>query len=134
MENFKNTLDYCGLSDVHCNGPIFTWNNGKEGIDFTMERLDRVLANLEWHNLFPNVVSTVDLATFSDHLSLTIDPMGCRNVRRRGRRFRYEAGWGENLECKKIIKKIWRVKEKEQGTWKRVEKKLKKSRGGFVQW
>ena len=41
---------------------------------------------------------------------------------------------GENKECRKVIKKIWRVKEGGQGTWKSVVQKLEKSKGGLMKW
>jgi hypothetical protein len=109
-ENFRTTLEYCGLFEIPCRGSVFTWNNGKEGDDFTKEKLDRVVANHAWHNLFPNVDSSVELVLFSNHLPLTIYLSGSMGGRRKGRCFRYEAGWGDNHECKEVIKKIWRVK------------------------
>lgn len=113
---------------------MFTWNNGKEGVEFTIERLDRVLAYHAWHDLFPNAVSSVDLAIFFDHLSLTISPNGSTCGLRRGRGFRYEANWGKNLECKDVIEKKWRVEVKEQGTWNSIKEKLNESRAGLLQW
>ena len=49
MENFRNTLELCGLHELDYKGPLFTWDNGKEGDDFIKERLDRVFANHAWH-------------------------------------------------------------------------------------
>ncbi|XP_059431606.1 uncharacterized protein LOC132165127 [Corylus avellana] len=123
---------FYGHPDTQKSGPVFTWNNGREGADFTMEWLDRVV--VAWHTLFPNVESSIELAIFSDHLPILINPSGSCKVRRRRRDFHFEAEWGEKKECKEVIKKIWRVKEREQGTWIAVEKKLKKSKGGLLQW
>lgn len=36
-------------------GPFFTWDNGRDGAEFTKERLDRVVSNREWRMLFPKV-------------------------------------------------------------------------------
>jgi hypothetical protein len=134
MENFKNALEYCELSEIHSRGPKYTWNNGKEGEEFMKERLDRAVANPAWHNLFPKVVSATELAIFSDHLPIIIWPNGCNNGRRRGSGFRFEAGWATNSDCRAIIKKIWKAKSVEQGTWKAVKKKLNDSKTGLVQW
>jgi hypothetical protein len=45
MEDFKGALEDCHLSDMGATGPKFTWHNGRQGRDFTKERLDRVVAN-----------------------------------------------------------------------------------------
>jgi hypothetical protein len=45
MANFNNTLEYWDLQELECRGPIYTWNNGRDGEEFTKERLDRVVAN-----------------------------------------------------------------------------------------
>jgi hypothetical protein len=132
MENFKSTLVFCGFPKIDCRVSVFTRNNGIEGADYTMKRLDRVVANHAWHNLYPNVESFVEVSLFSDHLPIFINQSGSSNIRRRGRGFRFEVEWGENRECKNVIKKIWRVKETEQGTWKSVEKQLKESKGGLI--
>jgi hypothetical protein len=134
MENFKNTLDFCGLYELQCTGSVFTWDNGQTDGNFTKEKLDRGVANLEWLELFPRVESFVDVATFSDHFSLSIYPNGCRWGRRRRGGFRYEANWGKNLECREVVKQIWRVKSNEQGTWSSIKKKLQKSRMGLLKW
>lgn len=41
MENFKNTMDFCGLYELQCNGSVFTWDNGQVDGNFTKEKLDR---------------------------------------------------------------------------------------------
>jgi hypothetical protein len=92
-----------------------------------MEKLNRVVANHAWHNLYPNVESFVEASIFSGHLPIFINQRGSNCVSRRMRPFRFETEWGEKEECRKVIKKIWRVKEGEQGTWNSVDNKLKKA-------
>lgn len=96
------------------------------------ERLDRAVANLA--NLFPKVVSATEMAIFSNHLPITIWPYGCHNGNRKGSIFRFEAGWAANSDCHAIIKKIWKAKSAEQGTWKAVMNKLHDTRTGLMQW
>jgi hypothetical protein len=134
MENFRSTLEFCGLHELQCNGPVFTWDNGQVGGMFTKEKLDRAVANHEWHDLFPSVVSSVEVTIFSDHLSLNIDPWGRSKQQRKRRIFRYEANWGKVHECKEVIKKIWRVKTRDHDTWNSVKKKLQESRVGLRAW
>jgi hypothetical protein len=53
MEAFKNTLALCWLEDFGYSGSNFTWCNKQEGGHFIKERLDQVLANSLWQDLFP---------------------------------------------------------------------------------
>jgi len=55
MGSFQNALTDCRLMDMGYIGPKFTWCNGRQGSEFTKERLDRAVSNGEWGALF-NVV------------------------------------------------------------------------------
>jgi hypothetical protein len=134
MENFRSTLEVCGLYEIYSKGPMWTWNNGRGGEDFTMERLNRTVANHAWMIRFTKVEASFEIAIFSDHLHLFINTDGQPMQRRKGRGFRYEAKWAENKEYKEVIKKIWRVKTPCNGTWKSVRSKLKDSKGGLLEW
>jgi ribonuclease HI len=134
MENFRNTLEFCGLHELDCRGPLFTWDNGREGDDFTKERLDRVFANHDWHALHTKAEASLDVTLHSDHLPLSIFQNGKGFTQRRKRGFQFEATWAENKRCREVIKKIWRVKGTEQGTWRAVDKKLKECQGGLINW
>lgn len=70
MEIFKEALEFCDLSDVKAWGPSFTWSNNRTYEGFTKEMLDRVVANLEWHQLFSSFIVLVLLAIKSNHCSL----------------------------------------------------------------
>jgi hypothetical protein len=61
MEDFENALD------IGLRGPKYTWHNGREGIDFTQERLDRILVNWEWCELFPGAEAMVEATLNSDY-------------------------------------------------------------------
>ena len=45
MLAFRNVLAHCELADLGFQGGRFRWNNGKPGIDFVQERIDRACAN-----------------------------------------------------------------------------------------
>ena len=84
MENFKSALEFYGLHEVECRGPRCTWNNGREGINFTMEKLDSVVANHAWLTQHPKAEISIEGATFSDHLSILINMAGSKVRSRRG--------------------------------------------------
>ncbi|KAL7180965.1 hypothetical protein ACSBR1_039925 [Camellia fascicularis] len=50
---FLDNINRCGLMDIGCSGPKFTWSNNRQGMANTMERLDRALCNAEWRTAFP---------------------------------------------------------------------------------
>ncbi|XP_062080013.1 uncharacterized protein LOC133784752 [Humulus lupulus] len=49
---FQNCVQYCGLEDVKFSGSFFTWNNKQEGKARVYAKIDRVLANDHWRELF----------------------------------------------------------------------------------
>jgi exonuclease III len=67
MEAFQNTLEVCGLFDLGFKGPKYTWSNCQEGPYLIKERLDRVVANRSWCELFREVEVWVGVAIRSDH-------------------------------------------------------------------
>ncbi|KAL7247828.1 hypothetical protein ACSBR2_002690 [Camellia fascicularis] len=44
---FLDNINRCGLMDIGCSGPKFTWSNNRHGMANTRERLDRALCNVE---------------------------------------------------------------------------------------
>ena len=53
MEGFRECLSDCGLIDLGFVGQRFTRCNGRIGEQRTLVRLDRIVANEDWLNLFP---------------------------------------------------------------------------------
>jgi hypothetical protein len=72
MENFQNTLEVCGLSDLGFWGPKYTWNNGRGGAEFIKERPDRVVANGNWCKLHHEMEVVVGVTLCSDHLPIFV--------------------------------------------------------------
>ncbi|CAA7056049.1 unnamed protein product [Microthlaspi erraticum] len=51
MRDFQDLVQYCSLSDLVSQGPLFTWSNKREqGI--ISKKLDRVLMNEHCHQVF----------------------------------------------------------------------------------
>ncbi|XP_059457696.1 uncharacterized protein LOC132187382 [Corylus avellana] len=134
MNDFQNALETCVLHDIGYRGPKYTWTNGREGIDFTQERLDRVVANQEWCELFPRAEAIVKATINSDHnpIVLRVQIKGGDMRRRRG--FRYEASWGLEPECYKIVKQICREKDRRVGLSMGLREMMNESEKGFLAW
>ncbi|GLT77765.1 hypothetical protein SLA2020_493240 [Shorea laevis] len=107
MENFRVTLETCGLTDLGYSGPHFTWSNCRDAGQLIHERLDRATANLEWCNQFTNVEVSVLAAISSDHHPLLVCYSKKRRRRRRPRLFRFEESWNTDRECAEVVKRAW---------------------------
>ena len=46
MENFRESLDVCGLKDLGFSGPRYTWTNRRDPPHTILERLDRCVSNV----------------------------------------------------------------------------------------
>ena len=67
MVAFWHTLLQCGLADLGFRGYRFTWRNGRYGVAFVEERLDRFVATLEWRELFPKATVHQLAVAYSNH-------------------------------------------------------------------
>ncbi|KAL5543298.1 hypothetical protein UlMin_011008 [Ulmus minor] len=111
MNNFREAINYCGLADLGFRGPKFTWNRGN-GAYLVQERLDRMLGNCGWLDLFPNsLVHHLNLRG-SDHRPLLVELLRAderaiigKNWKRG--RFHFEEAWADEEECSNIIKEHW---------------------------
>jgi hypothetical protein len=72
MNTFRETLAHCDLLDLGSRGLFYTWNNGQEGGSFTQERLERVVANSKWCEMFQEIDVANEVATSSNHTPLFI--------------------------------------------------------------
>nr|POE68302.1 hypothetical protein CFP56_34322 [Quercus suber] len=72
MEGFRECLSRCGLVDFGFVGQHFTWCNGQFGEQRTLLRLDRMVANSSWLELFPDAKVYHRSMSSSDHCLLTL--------------------------------------------------------------
>ncbi|RYR73984.1 hypothetical protein Ahy_A02g008575 [Arachis hypogaea] len=88
LEVFRSFVDANKLMDLELKGGKFTWfSNSRNGF-ITKERLDRVLVNWEWREVFPNAILKAIPAMSSDHSLLVVD----MEPKARGKReFKFEA-------------------------------------------
>ena len=72
MEEFRDVLDECGFWDLGFMGGKFTWCNGHPDGFTIWERLDRVVATMEWLDKFPTTKVIHLECGLSDHKPILI--------------------------------------------------------------
>ncbi|RYR07699.1 hypothetical protein Ahy_B05g075110 [Arachis hypogaea] len=108
MKNGNTTVDTGefvddnGLIDIDLKGSKYTWFSNPKNNVITRKRLDRVLVNWKWLQIYQNVNLRASPAITSDHCALILDTQ--RQIRIK-KDFRFEAYWAEHEECKEVIKR-----------------------------
>ncbi|KAG8650693.1 hypothetical protein MANES_07G062580v8, partial [Manihot esculenta] len=72
-DSFRFLINSLGLTDLGFRGPIFTWNNRRDGSLNIQERLDRSLASINWIHLYPSVAVEHLEDRGSDHRPLLVN-------------------------------------------------------------
>jgi hypothetical protein len=94
------------MIDLGFSDPKFTWSNCHDMNSLIMERLDRVLANLEWRILFPEASVTHLTRTHSDYCPVLLTL--CPNIPRiLHRPFRFESIWFSHVDFLSVVEKTW---------------------------
>jgi exonuclease III len=135
MENFQKTLEGCGLVDLGFRGPKYTWNNGRGGIEFTKERLDRAVANGIGVNCINEMEVVIGVTLCSDHLPLFLIMKDRHSKHKHLRKFRYEAGWDLHAKCRELIANSWEV-DRPNGAdpWDQLGGKMDECRNSLIRW
>jgi hypothetical protein len=108
MEQFRSTLEICGLADLGYKGSRFTWNNCRSDNGFIKERLDRALANKEWCLKYQGVEILILAERSSDHKPILLverDKIERCGPHKKG--FKFEARWWLDEEYANIVEGAW---------------------------
>ncbi|OMO90964.1 reverse transcriptase [Corchorus capsularis] len=89
-------------------GPAFTWCNRRKGLRKIQERLDRVLARLNWRVMFPEAAVIHLPRVHSDHnpVLLRLEPHVPGDKSQRP--FRFQAMWRAECGFDEMMSKLWR--------------------------
>ncbi|XP_074291426.1 uncharacterized protein LOC141618218 [Silene latifolia] len=109
---FRDCVDYCELMDIKAHGAYFTWNNKHDPSTRVFSRLDRVMINLEWMNLYPDSHAYfLPEGLFDHNPSIYYRRKECHHRPH----FRYFNMWGQDPHFLEIIKHNWH--KKVTGSW-----------------
>lgn len=72
MDDFREALELNELEDLGYHGYQFTWNKKRPGEANTRERLDRVVATVNWREKFPLTTVTHLPSHASDHVPIIL--------------------------------------------------------------
>ncbi|XP_041017102.1 uncharacterized protein LOC121259542 [Juglans microcarpa x Juglans regia] len=133
MEKFRQALMSNGLCDMGWSGCQYTWSNKHSDNSFTEERLDRVVANGKWTDLFRDRTIEIIHATQSDHKALLMHlAFGLASRRLKRRIFRFEASWALDEDGIPVVERAWGSSG--VGNLKGVHEKLRRCEIGLVSW
>ncbi|KAK2654924.1 hypothetical protein Ddye_007976 [Dipteronia dyeriana] len=112
MDDFWETLDWCGLGKLGFKGPLFTWSNKRGGRDLVQARLDRGVCCYDWYQMFQNsFVQHVDFRR-SDHRPILVEILDSfvrmAVVKRRAIQcFHFEECWVGREGCDRLVERCW---------------------------
>ena len=107
MQNFLDTINFCGFREVGYIGPKFTWIYQKAYGLQIRERLDRALATPEWLALFPIAKLFHLTSSASDHSQLALRMVKKSHKRWQKKMFRFEAMWLKDQRCEGVVQAAW---------------------------
>lgn len=98
-------LNSCGIWEARCSGYQFSWY-GNINDELVKCRLDRVVANQEWFELFPQAHAMYLQKVSSDHIPLITNLVG-ENWKRCAS-FKYDQRWVQREGFMELMSNFWR--------------------------
>lgn len=105
INDFQTWSDLNNLIHIQTRGATFTWSNGRRGRCHIQRRLDRVICNQEWFNVF-NSVSCYTLTKLrSDHFPLLFEFKN--DDIHYVSQFEFLKIWIAHEDCINVVKNSW---------------------------
>ena len=104
MDEFREVLEQCSLTDLGFLGYPFMWNNKRPGHANTKERLDRAVASVDWRAKFPRSMVTHLSSHASNHLPIILQTKSSKfHLARSNMGFKFEESWLLWEECEAVV-------------------------------
>ncbi|XP_021836152.1 uncharacterized protein [Spinacia oleracea] len=105
--NFSNWIEENRLIDLGFYGPKHTWSRGETEATFKSARLDRFMANEEWHLKFEDAVVKHLPRACSDHCPIILSTNGFAPIPASLKPFRFQAAWITHEKFEEFMKNNW---------------------------
>ncbi|KAH0666513.1 hypothetical protein KY285_027719 [Solanum tuberosum] len=130
-EYFAECLNASGLADISFSGNPFTWWNSRVDGECIFKRLDRVVVNNLFLDLYGNLWVQHLARTGSDHapLQLTCGASKGNIVKP----FRFLKFWTEREDFKKVVEQNW-VAESSDDIFVQLKQKQKRTKKALAKW
>ncbi|XP_060200867.1 uncharacterized protein LOC132629156 [Lycium barbarum] len=130
-EDFAFCINSCGLFDMGFKGSPFTWWNGRAAEDCIFKRLDRIVVNILFQNIFPQIEVEHLSKTGSDHAPLIVslgeDAVICIKP------FRFLNFWVQHETFKEVVAQNW-ITHFVDSPFMAFKQKLKNLKGALARW
>ena len=103
MEGFRESLSKYGLFDLGFVGQRFMWCNRCFGEQRMLLRLDRMVANSSWLELYLEARVYHKSMSSSDHCLLTLTLKNVHPRKLVKKHFQFEAMWVREEGCKNVV-------------------------------
>jgi hypothetical protein len=107
MLAFRDMLETCELVDLGFFGLPYTYDNKRRGRGNVKVRLDRVVADNQWCNLFPKATVEHKVSPCSDHCPIVLKCDKEEELVQRPRYKRYEVMWERDASLPDHISNAW---------------------------
>ncbi|WMV21122.1 hypothetical protein MTR67_014507 [Solanum verrucosum] len=104
---FASCINACALTEVRTSGSKYTWWNGRIEEDCIFKRLDRILVNQEFMDLFPTSEVHYLIRQGSDHAPLHMTSSSREDVFIKP--FRFLNFWSKHKHFKQVVADNWSV-------------------------
>jgi hypothetical protein len=107
MLAFRDTLEMCGIVDLGFCGLPYTYDNKRKGRGNVRVRLDRVVADNQWRNIFAEAFVVHKVSPCSDHLPILLKCEKEVETDPRPNRRQYEVMWEREVSLPEHIQNAW---------------------------
>ncbi|GAV70694.1 Exo_endo_phos domain-containing protein [Cephalotus follicularis] len=105
MSEFNECLKAMEVDDIQSVGRFYTWSNKRAGNFTVNKKLDRVLANWEWHNIFSHSLAHFHNSGVSDHSPVTVPLLDHRCSSNKP--FKFLNFWVKDARFSGLVRSVW---------------------------
>lgn len=107
MKAFRDVLQICGLSDLGFKGLPHTYDNRREGWNNVKVRLDRVIVDDSWRDIFSEAHVVHLVSPCSDHSPLLLNCKMKDTSTVRNKCLHYEILWEREADFPEVVADAW---------------------------